>query len=90
MLTMFQVLTLEGWLDVRDMLVGEGTSPGIPRFKEAWVMDTAACTCVYLYIKALLSLLFSPAVYGDISAHLHLLGSQHWAAAVRGYCGEQL
>ena len=37
MLTMFEVLTLEGWLDVRDMLVRDPVSPGIPSSKEAWV-----------------------------------------------------
>ena len=35
---MFEVLTLEGWLDVRDMLVQEDpTRPGIPNTREAWV-----------------------------------------------------
>ena len=40
MLTMFEVLTLEGWLDVRDMLMHEDpTKPGIPTTQEAWVRD---------------------------------------------------
>ncbi|CAI8036576.1 Sodium leak channel non-selective protein [Geodia barretti] len=38
MLTMFEVLTLEGWLDVRDMLVRDPVSPGIPSTQEAWYM----------------------------------------------------
>lgn len=37
MVTMFEVLTLEGWLDVRDMLVRDPVSPGIPSTQEAWV-----------------------------------------------------
>ena len=98
MVTMFQVLTLEGWLDVRDMLIGDRTTPGIPSSKEAWVkMDAAIIihqdTLPPSFSLSLLfpsSLLFSCAVYGDISAHFHLLGSQHWPAAVCGYCGEQL
>ena len=41
MLTMFEVLTLEGWLDVRDMLVRDPVSPGIPSTQEAWVSSSS-------------------------------------------------
>ena len=46
MLTMFEVLTLEGWLDVRDMLVGDPVTPGIPKTQEAWVRDTNTHTII--------------------------------------------
>ena len=53
---MFEVLTLEGWLDVRDMLVRDSVSPGIPRLQEAWVSEwvsvqqySSQFTCNTLY-----------------------------------------
>ena len=48
MLTMFEVLTLEGWLDVRDMLLGDTVTPGIPRTQEAWVRDPKH-SIIYMY-----------------------------------------
>ncbi len=44
LLTLFEVLTLEGWLDVRDMLKSDG---GWPDSATAWV-----CTCTHMYIGA--------------------------------------
>ncbi len=44
LLTLFEVLTLEGWLDVRDMLKTDGDWPDSAT---AWV-----CTCTHMYVGA--------------------------------------
>lgn len=85
MLTMFQVLTLEGWLDVRDMFMNDPASPGIPSTKEAWVNGLQTPLLSYMHTH---TCLVFHAVHGYISTYIHLPGCQHWPAVVCGYCSQ--